>query len=57
MSDNDLSDWRSRKIGFVFQNFNLLPVLTALENVMLPLQVQDLPISQAKEKPPIFLIN
>jgi putative ABC transport system ATP-binding protein len=50
MSDNDLSDWRSRKIGFVFQNFNLLPVLTALENVMLPLQVQDLPISQAKEK-------
>lgn len=50
MSDNDLSDWRSRKIGFVFQNFNLLPVLTALENVMLPLQVQDLPISQVKEK-------
>ncbi|WP_374557547.1 ABC transporter ATP-binding protein [Aquitalea pelogenes] len=50
LSDNDLSDWRSRKIGFVFQNFNLLPVLTALEHVMLPLQVQGMPVRPAKEK-------
>ena len=32
-----LPDWRARHIGFVFQAFNLVPVLTALENVMLPL--------------------
>jgi putative ABC transport system ATP-binding protein len=40
LSDNALSDCRSRKIGFVFQNFNLIPVLSALDNVSLPLQVQ-----------------
>lgn len=37
LSDNTLSDLRAKKIGFVFQNFNLLPVLTALENVEYPL--------------------
>jgi putative ABC transport system ATP-binding protein len=37
MSDDDLSDFRARHIGFVFQNFNLLPVLTAYENIEYPL--------------------
>ncbi|MBE0548939.1 MAG: ABC transporter ATP-binding protein [Rubrivivax sp.] len=37
MSDDALSDFRARQLGFVFQNFNLLPVLTAFENVEYPL--------------------
>lgn len=37
MTDDALSDYRARQLGFVFQNFNLLPVLTAFENVEYPL--------------------
>src|SRR6187401_865097 len=37
MPDNDLADVRNKEIGFVFQQFNLLPRLTAAENVALPL--------------------
>jgi putative ABC transport system ATP-binding protein len=37
MADNDLADVRNKEIGFVFQQFNLLPRLTAVENVALPL--------------------
>lgn len=42
LSDDALTDFRNQKIGFVFQSFNLIPVLTALENVMLPLHIQGL---------------
>jgi len=37
LNDNALSDLRARKIGFIFQTFNLIPVLSALENVEFPL--------------------
>jgi putative ABC transport system ATP-binding protein len=37
MNDNELSEYRATRMGFIFQSFNLLPVLTALENVELPL--------------------
>ena len=37
MSDRELAHWRNNHIGFVFQSFNLIPVLTAFENVELPL--------------------
>lgn len=42
MSDDVLSDFRARRLGFVFQNFNLLPVLTAYENVEYPLHLAHL---------------
>lgn len=38
MSDHELIGYRCKKIGFVFQNYNLIPNLTALENVMLPME-------------------
>ncbi|MDR1227516.1 MAG: ABC transporter ATP-binding protein [Azoarcus sp.] len=38
LSDDELSDRRIQKIGFIFQSFNLIPVLSARENIMLPLQ-------------------
>ncbi|MFB5855323.1 ABC transporter ATP-binding protein [Stenotrophomonas maltophilia] len=46
MSTNALSDLRARRIGFVFQNFNLLPVLTAHENVEYPLRLLGLPAAE-----------
>lgn len=48
MSSSALARWRSTHIGFVFQSFNLMPVLTALENVMLPLLLT--PLSGAERK-------
>lgn len=50
LSDNKKSELRNTKIGFVFQNFNLIPVLTALENVMLPLQMNGFSSLKAKKK-------
>ena len=40
MTENEKADLRNRKVGFIFQNFQLLPTLTALENVMIPLELQ-----------------
>jgi putative ABC transport system ATP-binding protein len=41
MHESDLAQIRGRKIGFIFQQFNLIPTLTALENVMLPMMFQN----------------
>lgn len=42
MNDKAIAHWRNEHIGFVFQSFNLIPVLTALENVELPLKLTNL---------------
>jgi putative ABC transport system ATP-binding protein len=49
LSESELSKWRSRHIGFVFQFYNLLPVLTAYENVELPLLLTNLSKKERKE--------
>jgi putative ABC transport system ATP-binding protein len=56
LSDDELSDIRNRKIGFVFQAFNLLPRTTCLKNVMLPMAYGGIPKAQREEKA-IKLLN
>src|SRR6266403_2100823 len=42
LSDRQIAHWRNENVGFVFQTFNLIPVLTAMENVELPLKLTNL---------------
>jgi len=49
LSERDLAKWRARHIGFIFQFYNLLPVLTAYENVELPLLLTHLSKKERKE--------
>jgi len=50
LSDHALIAYRCQKIGFVFQNYNLVPNLTALENVMLPMEFAKVPKKQRIER-------
>lgn len=50
MDDDTKTGIRNKTIGFVFQTFNLVPVLSALENVMLPIMFRKIPEKKAKEK-------
>lgn len=49
LGESDLAQWRSRNIGFIFQFYNLLPVLTAFENVELPLLLSKLSKKERRE--------
>ncbi|HWH48233.1 MAG TPA: ABC transporter ATP-binding protein [Burkholderiales bacterium] len=50
LSEADLADWRATHIGFIFQFYNLMPVLTAFENIELPLLLTRLPRRQRRER-------
>ena len=50
MDDNELALARGKTIGFIFQTFNLIPRMTALENVMLPLWFQNVPPKERQER-------
>ncbi len=50
LSEGDLADWRASNIGFIFQFYNLMPVLTAYENVELPLLLTNLNKAERRER-------
>ena len=50
MDDDARTSFRARSMGFIFQSYNLLPVLTAVENVELPLLVSGVPVDEARRR-------
>lgn len=50
LTESELADWRARHIGFIFQFYNLIPVLTAFENVELPLMLTPLSRRDRRER-------
>lgn len=57
MRESSLAYLRGKTIGFIFQQFNLLPTLTALQNVMLPLEILNIPESEARKVASSILIS
>lgn len=55
LGEADLADWRAWHVGFIFQFYNLMPVLTALENVELPLLLKKMPRAERRERAELAL--
>lgn len=55
LDDDDLAGWRASAVGFIFQLYNLLPVLRAIENVELPLQLFGLPRRERRRRATLAL--
>lgn len=55
LSGNELAAWRADTVGFIFQSYNLMPVLTALKNVELPLLLTDMSASERRHRANIAL--
>jgi putative ABC transport system ATP-binding protein len=50
LNEKDLADYRLKKVGFIFQFYNLIPTLTAIENVEVPMALAGLPKNERREK-------
>jgi len=50
LDDDELSELRSRKLGFIFQSYNLIPQLDVLENIMVPLYYQEAPAAESEAR-------
>ena len=50
LDDDDLSDLRSRELGFIFQSYNLIPQLNVLENILVPISYQDTPPADGEDR-------
>lgn len=55
LSEAELADWRAQHVGFIFQFYNLMPVLSAVENVALPLLLKDMPRTERRERAELAL--
>src|SRR6267143_2478682 len=50
LNDNQISDFRAQRVGFIFQNFSLIPVLSAWENIEYPLMLLGVPAEKRRER-------
>jgi putative ABC transport system ATP-binding protein len=55
LSEDERAGWRASNVGFIFQTFNLMPVLTALDNVALPLLISSLPRAERERRARVAL--